>query len=324
MIRKLSGGAKPARKPILANPAKVQALAALQLPEAPKAADLDWYRYVTMIYGRQGVGKTTFGASFPDAILFSCERVSKAIEAFDFNAEAGGVRDWAVFRRGVELLEANPGRFATVIVDTIEAAYRACLRWVCDQRGIEHPHDVNDYGKTWDAITTEMGATLDRIWATGRGIVFTAHAQEVEFTAHSGEKFTRIQPHVSGPAMKYLRAKTDNILFAEWVRGADGNPLRILITEGDEVVEAKHAGGLPRFIPLPKEGGAALVARAFAGENVGLGVSAFKAGKETGKHAARLIAKEKTAEAMAALKRSAGAASGKAGRVMTRKFGPKA
>ena len=92
------------------------------------------------------------------------------------------------------------------------------------------------------------------------------------------------------------------ILYAEFVRGRDGNPLRILITEGDEVVEAKHGGNLPRYIPLPKEGGAALVARAFKGEDVGLKPGSFKTGKETSEQGGKLIQKEASAAAVAALK----------------------
>ena len=72
-----------------------------------------------------------------------------------------------------------------------------------------------------------------------------------------------------------------------------------MITEGDEVVEAKHAHNLPRYLPFPKTGGAALVARAFAGETVGMDVSTFKTGKETSKQGARLIEKEQVGRAVA-------------------------
>jgi hypothetical protein len=264
-------------------------LPSYELPTEPKAAMRDFYKYVSLIYGRQGIGKSTFAASFPNALMLSCERVSQGIECFDFNAEHGGVKDWDVMRAAVDLLCKQRDKFNTIAIDTVEAAYQHCLRWICKRAGVEHPHDMNDYGKTWDAIRSEFATQMDRLWGAGYGIVFTAHSGEVEYTTHSGTEYTRIQPAVTGQALKYLKAKTDCILYAEYVKGADGKTRRVLITEGDEVVEAKHPGKLPRYLPLQISQGAALVARAFRGEEVGLKDSDVSPARTTSEQAAKMI-----------------------------------
>lgn len=271
---------------------------ALALPVGAKKVSIDFYRLVTCVYGRPGIGKTTFAAGFPDVVLFSCERVSPAISAPDFNAENGGVRDWATFLEGVKLLEQNPKAYRTVVIDTIEALYQHCFRHVCKAKGIDHPQD-EAYGKGWDAIKNEFVGGIDRLWATGRGVVFTAHAKEVENTTFSGEKYTRIQPAVGGPALAYLKAKTDCVFYLEYFRGQDGNPIRVAITEGDELVDAKHAGELPRFMPLRKDGGCELFARAYKGEAVGLTLDQIRTGKATGKAGAALVEGEKVKAAKA-------------------------
>jgi hypothetical protein len=278
-------------KPIAKSAANAASVA-LALPTGPKTAVFSFYELVSLFYGRPGIGKTTVGASFPDAVLFSCERVSPAIRAADFNAEAGGVKDWTIFREGVKLLEKSKGRFKTVVIDTVEAAYRHCFRYVCAERGVEHPPE-KDYGRVWNAIKAEFAEQMDRIARTGRGIVFTAHAKEVEITSHSGEKYTRIQPSLSGQAFDYVKARTDCVFYLEYLKGQDGSTLRVAITEGDEIVEAKHAGELPRFIPLVHPNGAELFSRAYRGEPVGLRLDQIRTTKQTSGGGAQLVEGEK-------------------------------
>jgi len=266
----------------------------LSLPTEEKTPEEDFFLYATLIYGRPGIGKTSFIAGFPDAILFSCERVSKGIVAFDFNTENGGpgVNTWEVFKAGVKLLEKSD-RFTTVAIDTIDAAYSHCMDYVCRMRGIEHPTDEG-YGKAWNAVKDEFCGVMDRLWSTGRGIVFTSHAKEVQITSHSGEEYTRIQPTMSGQAYAFIKAKSDFVLYAEYVKNQQGKSQRILITTGDEVVDAKHAGSLPQFLPFKKgEAGVKVIQEAFNGEDVGIALREFKPGKKTSKAGGKMIAMEK-------------------------------
>lgn len=267
--------------------ARAEPAAGLSLPTAPKKACADFLRYASLIYGRPGIGKTTWAASFPDALLLSCERVSKGIECFDFNAENGGVRDWATMRAAVDLLEKEKGRFKTIVIDTIDAAYNHALAFACKRMGIAHPQDEG-YGKGWDAVKAEFVGVMDRIWATGRGLVFISHAKEAEIQSYSGEKYTRIQPTMSGQAYNFIKAKTDFVFYAEYYRDAAGNPFRILVTQGDDVVDAKSAGNLPRFLPLTKEDGVETVLAAFRGEDVGIDPADLRSGKQTSKSGAAL------------------------------------
>ena len=290
---------KVAKKKALKKKHKVQKVRAVRvqyhLPEERKTPVDDFFRYATLIYGRAGIGKTTFVASFPDAILFSCERVSKKIACFDFNTDDGGpgVNTWEVFKAGVKLLE-NSDRFTTVAVDTIDAAYAHCFDYVCRKRGIEHPTDEG-YGKAWSAVEGEFTGVMDALWETGRGIVFTSHAKEVQITSHSGEEYTRIQPTMAGQAYQFIKAKSDFVFYAEYVKNVTKNcSQRILITTGDEVVEAKHAGDLPPFLPfLEGAEGVRIVQDAFSGENVGIDLANIKPGKKTSKASGKMIAMDK-------------------------------
>lgn len=96
---------------------------------------------------------------------------------------------------------------------------------------------------------------------------------------------------MSGQAFAFVKAKTDFILYTEYYRDAEGNPTRIMITAGDDVVEAKSAGNLPRFLPFTKEDGVEIITRAFAGEDVGISPEDLRSGKLTSKVGGNLIGK---------------------------------
>lgn len=278
-------------KVVLKRPAPVQKSQALVLPSGPKKIEADLSRYTIFVYARPGVGKTTLLSSFPDCLMFSCERVSKGIPCADFNSENGGVKNWEIFRAGVELLEKDR-RFKTVAIDTIDAAYNHCFNWVCEQRGIEHPEEEG-WSKAWKAIQKEFQDQLMRIEATGRGVAFSSHSKEVEVQASSGAKFNRIQPTCAGAAYQIVKARTDFMLYAEHARTKEGKSIRILITEGDELIDAKHAGNMPAIIPLRAQGGYKVLEDAFAGRIQGIAPSSLMSGRDTSKTANTLINKLK-------------------------------
>ena len=268
----------------------------LKLPDSKKKREPDLSRYIVGVYGRPGVGKTTLLASFPDAVLLSCERVSKAVEAFDFNAENGGVYNWEIFCKAVQLLEKNSRKFKTVCIDTIDAAYNHCKEYVCKKRGIAHPQEEG-YGIAWDAIKTEFQKWFDRLLQTNRGIAFSSHAKETEITAPSGVAYNRIQPTMSNQAYGVIKAKSDFVLYGEFVKDTNSKSRRILITQGDELIDAKspegEKGKLPKYIPLELHNGYGVISDAFAGEDVGIPVSEIFASKETSETANLSLTKEK-------------------------------
>ena len=245
-----------------------------------------------MIYGRAGIGKTSFMAEFPDAILFSCERVSKGIECFDFNAENGGITSWEVFRQGVKLLKKSK-QFQAVCIDTIDAAYNLCVDYICRKNGVASIGDI-DYGKGWNALKQEFAEQIDAIWKTGRGVIFSSHAKEVRVDSASGIDYTRIMPSAGKQVLAYIKAKTDFVFYAEYVR-IKNKTIRVLFTQGDEMVEAKHAdvAGFPEFLPMLKGKGLQTVLDAFAGKDVGLDPALIRPSDQTSEAATDSITKSK-------------------------------
>jgi len=299
-VRRLGSNAAPKQKRTTTKTATKPRTeqASLALPTQKKSPRADFFSYIHCYYGRAGIGKTTLAAAFPDTLMFSCERVSGGIECYDLNADNGGVHNWEIFQQGVDLLEGSD-RFATVAIDTVEAAYNQCQDWVCATKGLKHPSEANDYGKTWAAVMEEFHRQMARIYNSGRGLVLLSHAKEVEITAHSGEKYTRIQPSLGGKAFEWLKQKTDFVIYCEYVKDVSGSSRRVFITAGDEIVDAKHPGEMPTYLPFLKgEAGVDMLVQGFQGDDVGIPVEELRPSTNTSKAATQLVRSQSARAAM--------------------------
>lgn len=228
------------------------------------------------MYGREKIGKTTFFASYPDALFLSTEPGTKGQRIFEYNAEDGGCKNWKLIRAAVDQLEKTD-RFKAVVFDTVDRAYDMCLDYVCEERNIEYPgqdeYGQEDFGKSWRAVKQEFLGIVHRILQTGRGVCFTSHAKETLVRSKSGDRYTRIFPSMGNQARAVVEALVDLFFYADYMRATDGTVQRVLITEGDEMIwagsrEIDHE--LPRLIPLTKKGGFDILQSAFKGEDVGL------------------------------------------------------
>ncbi len=285
---------------------KVNPYADLQLPTGPKTPNLNISQYTFLIYGREKIGKTTLLSSFPEAIFAATEPGTKGLSISEFNAEDGGIKNWAIFRKMVELLSQNTGRFKTVIIDTVDRAYDMCLDWVCEHRGIEYPGKDSDgdedFGKSWRAVKIEFVEQLHLLEQAGYGVVFTSHAKETTIKTRAGDKYTRIQPTMSSQARGVIEAIVDFFFYCEYMRAPDGSTKRILICQGDDTIWAGARSGVindfPQFLPMEKKNGYSVIHNAFLGKFTGLDAKTLMPARSTMQTAKDFMIKEKTKAAL--------------------------
>lgn len=278
----------------------------LSLPDKPTEIDRELSHYMTFLYGREGVGKTTFFAGFPKAIFFAFEPGTLGLEVFEFFSQNGIAPSWEALREGIGLLEQEPERFATVVIDTGERAYEACTEFVCAKLGITHPsmdasgkRDRSGHG--WIELRKEFTSMLYRIRTSRFGLGVTSHSRIVEVESASGGTFNLIAPTLSGQAYEIIGALSDNVFYVEFVKDAKtGETMRVVITSGDELVTAKHRYPLPRYLPFPNpfDGGPTgydVFKDAFHGRHPGLDPASFRAGNQTAKPVAKSLLVQSTA-----------------------------
>lgn len=276
-------------------------LSCLTLPDEMKDPDPDFSNYTTLVYGREKIGKTTLAASFPKALFFPTEPGIKGMKVYAFNWEHGGVTDWSIFRRGVELVSQNPGKFKTVIIDTVDVAYDQCLDWVCANLNIPYPgvdaSGDQDYGKSWRAVKQEFVAQIMALVRAGVGVLFISHAKEQENKTRSGERYTRIFPSMGNQARTVVESLVDFFFYAEYMVDVDGNTQRVLICEGDELIWAGAREGLggmfPKFVALERSEGYKTLEAAFRGTYKGINPTDLRITKATSKTGQQFLSKQK-------------------------------
>lgn len=244
-------------------------------------------------------------ATWPDALFFLTEPGAKGLRISKFNGNKG-VDSWPVFLKGIELLEKEPDRFKTVIIDTADRLYDMCQDYVCEQRGVNHPSEINDgkgdYGGTWAYIRKEFSNAIQRLIRTGRGVNFTSHVKERTFRPRDGVEYDRIYPSMGTAARETIEALVDYYFFAEYY----GNGKRMLICRGTEQVWAgsrpsPHVPEFPQFLPLD-ERGFEVIKEAFEGKYEGLDPLKITVSNVNKESVVKLLAKSKTQAAAVAAK----------------------
>lgn len=98
-----------------------------------------------MIYGNEGVGKTTLGAEFPNAVFLQCEEGTPGeLELQSF----GTLNEFGTVMEAMEALYNDDHGFNTVVIDSVTALQRLIFAETC-RRGDEYGNAkvrIEDFG----------------------------------------------------------------------------------------------------------------------------------------------------------------------------------
>lgn len=266
--------------------AKAAQVAGLELPTGPKEAILDIGRYSILLYGQPGIGKTEAFASFPGALFATTEPGTMGLGGIhEFNEKGGGVTSWPIMLKLVELIETSD-RYKSVIIDTAEEAYGQCVDYVCERDNIADPSE-GEGGRGWRSVRKEFTSTINRIIRSGRACHFTSHSKNIEVKEHSGRKYNRVIPTLTGQARSVIEPLVAFIWYMDYMRSNEDTDVeRVIFTQGDDYVTGKtHSVGpnshFPRLLPAIHGGVYELLVAAANGEDVGLDPNTLLPTKQT-------------------------------------------
>lgn len=215
----------------------------------------------TVVYGPEGIGKTTFASQFPAPVFIDTEGGSNRINLRRLPAPTS----WAMLLDEVKEVARGSVDCGTLVVDTADWAERLCIRAVCDKAQVKGIEDFN-YGKGYTYVKEEFGRlldALDEVVHSGRHVVVTAHAQITKFEQPDEMgAYDRWSMKTSKQVVPLLREWCDLLLFANYktivVKDGDGKNAkskaqggrRVMYTSHHPCWDAKNRFGLADELPF--------------------------------------------------------------------------
>jgi len=216
-----------------------------------------------VIYGPEGIGKSSFAAKFPNAVFIDTEGSTKHMDV----ARLPKPTSWTMLVEQVKYFKANPTACDTLIIDTVDWAEQLCMADICakaQKKGIE---DFG-YGKGYVYLAEEFGRLLnllEDLIELGINIVLVAHAQMRKFEQPDElGAYDRWELKLQKKTAPMVKEWADMVLFANYktyVVNVDGQGVdkgtnkarggkRVIYTTHHPCWDAKNRHDLLSEIPL--------------------------------------------------------------------------
>lgn len=216
-----------------------------------------------VVYGPEGIGKTTLASQFPDPLFLDVEGGSSHLDV----ARAEQPRSWSALLQAVDEVRAErPCR--TLVVDTADWAERLCMEHLCAKNrweSIETP----GYGKGYTALMEEFGRFLDKLTdvaGAGVGVVLTAHAAMRKFEQpDEAAAYDRWELKLQKKTAPLVKEWADAVLFVNYktivetvgdgasAKGKARGGRRVIYASHHACWDAKNRWGMPDESPLAWE-----------------------------------------------------------------------
>lgn len=214
-----------------------------------------------IIYGPEGIGKSTLASRFPAPLFLDVEGSTKAM-AVD---RVDGLTTWAALRSAMAALQTTGHDYQTVVIDTADWAERLAIEYVCQSQKKSGIEDFG-YGKGYTYVKecfSELLADCDALIAKGINIIYTAHAIMRKFEQPDERgAYDRWELKLSKQVSPMLKEWSDMVLFCNYKtytqRQDNGSykvmgGQRVMYTTHNPCWDAKNRYGLPDELPMDYE-----------------------------------------------------------------------
>lgn len=214
-----------------------------------------------VIYGPEGIGKSTLASMFPDPIFSDTEGSTKELDVSRFPEP----KSWTMLFEEAKYVYEHPECCKTYVVDTADWAEMLAIKHVCSsaqKKGIE---DFG-YGKGYVYLKEEFGRWLnllhDIVKDKGINVVITAHAMMRKFEQPDEMgAYDRWELKLNKQTAPLMKEWADLLLFANYKtyavsvddKGKKYKPQggrRVMYTSHHPCWDAKNRYNLPDEIPM--------------------------------------------------------------------------
>lgn len=220
-----------------------------------------------VIYGPEGIGKSTFASKFPDPVFIDTEGSTNSMDV----ARLPKASSWQILLDQVDYVRTHPTMCKTLIIDTMDWAEAMCIQYICDKHRKSGIEDFG-YGNGYTYVKEEIGRFLNKLSEVkdaGVNVVLTAHAQIKKFEqpdelgAYDRWEL-KLGKKTTSQTSPLVKEWADMLLFANYKtfsiavddkgnkRKAQGGE-RVMYTTHNACWDAKNRYGLPDEVPFSYE-----------------------------------------------------------------------
>lgn len=210
-----------------------------------------------IVYGPEGIGKSTMAAQFPQPVFLDTEGSTKEMDV----ARVDGISNWGAVIDAATYVIEHPDVCKTLIIDTMDWAELFAINRICE---VNHKASLEDfgYGKGYVYLQEEVKKLLDlldKVVAKGVNVVLTAHAKMRKFEQpDEAGAYDRWEMKLSKQVGPMIKEWADMVLFANYktrVVDVDGTKKaqggkRVMYTTHHSCWDAKNRYGLPDEVPF--------------------------------------------------------------------------
>lgn len=257
-----------------------------------------------IIYGPEGVGKSTLAAGLPAPVLLDTEQGSSHIDVARLDC-----RSYGDVINAIEELTQGGHEFRTVIIDSIDwcerlfvnAFIREHNKWA--NASLKSIEDFG-YGKGYkmiEPVAMDLLSRLNALMSAGMNVVLVGHSRRVKFEMpETAGAYDKHELNLSKFVAPLVKEWADAMLFCNFVvtvqdgKGHGGNQ-RMVYTSPSAPWEAKNRHGMPAVMAMD----AGEISRLLFGEGCGSSGNAPDGEKQAPPPAAS--AGDRQADALAAV-----------------------
>lgn len=233
-----------------------------------------------VIYGPEGIGKTTFASKFPQPLFLDLDNGSSRLDV----ARVAGLDSFAMVKVALSELQKDTQGYQTIVIDTADKLEALIIEGIIntvprgDGRQVQGLEDYG-YGKGYTYVGEWLGKFLDNLTLfqkkTGLNIVIVSHAwqRKVESPGETNS-YDHYELKLGKKAAPLLREWPDFLFFLNYdisiMKTSDGKSVatggqRCIYTSHTPYYDAKCRADLPERIRLDDKGVALVFKAVFDG-----------------------------------------------------------
>ncbi len=127
-----------------------------------------------VLYGPEGIGKSTFAAQFPDPVFIDTEGSTRHMDVRRFDKPSS----WTMLTEQVSYVRDHVDVCKTLVIDTADWAEKLAYRHICAEhnwKSIETPGYGTGYRYAYEAVGALLNL-LDEVIGRGINVLLVAHA----------------------------------------------------------------------------------------------------------------------------------------------------